>query len=193
MRSDTEPTDGDLVRRARTGDGAAFEALVRRHTRPGLAVARSVLYHTEDAEDVCQDAWIRALERLEDCRDPDRFIFWFLKIVRNRAINKLDARRVRAAEPLDAHDPTGGEGPDVEYRRGRTRERLVEALAALTEAQRAVTLLHDLEGLSHRQIAEALGMSEVMSRQHLFRARKALMDRLGGPRGQAGMNQSRSQ
>ena len=83
MRSDT----GDLVRRARLGDGAAFERLVRLHLRAAYSVAYAVTNDPNDAEDVTQDAFIAALERLEECKDPDRFSGWLLRIVRNRVID----------------------------------------------------------------------------------------------------------
>src|SRR5688500_3546073 len=108
MSSDT----GDLVRRARAGDAGAFEQLVRRHLRAAYSVALGVTNDPADAEDVAQDAFIAALERLDECRDPDRFSGWLLRIVRNRALNLKRAQSVRAAGllsedrgPLSASDP----------------------------------------------------------------------------------------
>ena len=99
--SELDITDASLVERARRGDEKAFEALVRRHFRAAFAVALSVVGEVADAEDVCQDALVKALERLDDCRDPQRFVAWLLRIVRNRALNFRDYRRVRATEPLE--------------------------------------------------------------------------------------------
>jgi RNA polymerase sigma-70 factor (ECF subfamily) len=139
-------------------------------------VALAVLAHREDAEDVCQDAWLRALERIEDCRKPDRFVYWLLQIVRNRARNRRGHRKVRRADPLEPDSPIADPHDD----RGRRdlAIRLEEALAEVSEIQRTVLLLHDLEGWDHRGIAAALGISEVMSRQHLFQARRRLRERL---------------
>jgi RNA polymerase sigma-70 factor (ECF subfamily) len=176
--SQKEPSDGALVARVRQGDAAAFDALVRRHYRVAYAVALAILGRRADAEDACQDAWIRALERLESCRKPERFVYWFLQIVRNRARNLLAAQRVRAAEPLASHQAIASASQDGraqrEYERRRLREQLEAALAQISEVQREVVLLHDLEGWTHRAIAEHLGISEVMSRQHLFQARRRL-------------------
>ena len=91
------PADAELVARARKGDGAGFDALVRRHYRAAYAVALAVLGRRDDAEDICQEAWIRVLERIDDCRDPSRFVYWMLQIVRNRARNHLAYRQVRHA------------------------------------------------------------------------------------------------
>jgi len=169
------PPDGELVARAREGDAAGFDALVRRHYRSALAVAMAITGRRDDAEDVCQDAWIRALEKLDECRQPDRFVYWLLQIVRNRARNFLDYRRVRRTETLESVESEAS-GPGGQA--ARLRLRLEEAMGALSETQREIVLLHDLEGWDHRAIAENLGMSEVMSRQHLFQARRRLRDKL---------------
>jgi RNA polymerase sigma-70 factor, ECF subfamily len=170
-----EPGDEVLVARARLGDVPAFELLVRRHALVGLAVARSIVGNVIDAEDVCQDAWVRALERLDECRRPDRFASWLLQIVRNRARNFLQYRRVRATEPfdeaIDASDQSKADDPSEALDRRREQVRLECAMARLTEVQREVLILHDQLGWKHREIAESVGVSEVLSRQRLFQAR----------------------
>lgn len=177
------PSDGSLVARARRGDTAAFDALVRRHYRASYAVALAVLRRRADAEDACQDAWVRALEKLDSCRKPERFVYWLLQIVRNHARNLLAARRVRAAEPIESRNGTaaavGADDPGQDHERERLRNRLEEALAEISEIQRTIVLLHDLDGWPHRAIAESLEISEVMSRQHLFQARRRLRQLLG--------------
>lgn len=167
--------DAALVERARHGDAGAFEALVRRYTRPAYAVALAVVKEPADAEDVCQDAFVRALERLEECRDPGRFGAWFLRIVRNRAHSVRRYLGVRDAAPLDTL-PLASEtpGPQRETERSRLREDLLEALGDLTEVQRQVVLMHDLEGWKHREIGELMELPEGTVRAHLFHARRAL-------------------
>jgi RNA polymerase sigma-70 factor (ECF subfamily) len=186
----TGPGDRILVARARMGDASAFEALVRRHARAAFAVAWSVLANHDDAEDVCQEAWVRALERLEECRHPDRFAFWLLQIVRNRARNYVQHRRVRTTEPLEtafgADGPAGPGDPRQDLTRERQRLALERAMVQLPESLREVLLLHDLSGWRHREIAAELGISEVLSRQRLFQARAKLRQLLadldrGGP------------
>ena len=181
----SEPGDGKLVVEARRGTAGAFEILVGRYTRTAYAVAYSVLGNVPDAEDVCQESWIRALERLEDCRDPDRFSSWFLQIVRNRARNYREYRAVRSAQSHDerhmgADDP--GARPDATHEQGAERARLDDAISQLSEAQREVILLHDLAGWSHGEIAKALDVSEVACRQRLFQARVKLRQILGDDR-----------
>ena len=171
--------DGTLVERVRRGDAAAFEALVRRHYRAAYAVALSLLGNGMDAEDVCQDAFVRALERIDDCRRPDRFAAWLLRIVRNRAHNYREYRRVREAADVEAVPAAGSQDSGRDLERSDLRGRLEDALGQISEIQRQVVLLHDLEEMKHRDIAEILGISEGMSRQHLFNARKALRAMLG--------------
>lgn len=171
MRSDT----GELVRSARRGDAAAFEELVRLHLRAAYAVAHAVTNDPNDAEDVTQDAFIAALERLEECKDPDRFSGWLLRIVRNRALNLRRSQGVRAARPLaEAVDAAGASNPERDTARALLREELSTALDGLTETQRQVVVLHDLEGYKHREIGEVLGISEGASRFHLSTARATL-------------------
>ena len=171
--------DAELVAAVRSGDAVAADALVRRHFRAAWAVALALLGNESDAEDVCQDAFVRALERIEECRKPDRFVYWLLQIVRNRAHNARDYRRVRSGPSVDDVEVAAPGDAARSTERRELGERLLDALEALTSAQRQVVLLKDLEGWDHRAIAGSLGISEGMSRQHLFAARRALRERLG--------------
>jgi len=171
-----EPSIADLVRGARRGETGALEELARRHLRAAFAVALAVLGRPADAEDVAQEAFLVAIERLDSCREPARFSGWLIEIVRTRALNAL-ARRKRhdgRAGGVDRADldrtPTAGAGFGDVALRGR----LLDALDGLAPVQREVVLLHDLEGWTHAEIGAALGLSEVNCRQHLFTARRAL-------------------
>lgn len=177
--SDETTPDATYVERARRGDASAFEALVRRYYRAAYAVALALLSNSMDAEDVCQDAFLKALERLDDCREPDKFASWLLRIVRNRAHNFRAYRRVRATESLELAGAAGREDSARDAERADLRERLEDALGQLSEIQRQVVLLHDLEGLKHREIAGHLAISEGMSRQHVLNARRTLRKILG--------------
>lgn len=176
-----DPDDATLVARARAGDGEAFERLVRRHYRSAYLVSLAVLGNRMDAEDSTQESFLRALRALDDCRDPARVRHWLLRIARNTARNAVAARRVRTAVPLDATEdvPDGGRHPDHAALVSTLGDRLHVALATLSESQRAVVLLHDVQGCAHAEIAAALEISEVSSRQHLFVARRLLRQTLG--------------
>lgn len=171
--------DSRLVARTLAGDGRAFEELVRRHLKAANAVALGVLGDPADAEDVCQEAFLAALTRLEECRDPSRFAAWFLTIVRNRALNARERRAVRQSEPLErAAHAAGEDDPAENALRSERRETLLAALSELPPAQREVVILHDLEGWRHREIADLLGTSEGAVRVRLFEARRNLRARL---------------
>jgi RNA polymerase sigma-70 factor (ECF subfamily) len=173
-------SDASLVARVRRGDAAAFEALVRRHFRAAYLVALARVGERADAEDVCQEAWLRAWERIHECRDPTRFVGWLLTIVRNAGHNRREYLAVRGAEPLD-HPllPASASRTDDATAQAELRATLTAALALLAPGQREVVLLHDLEGWSHAEIAGRLEMSEVMSRRQLSDARKRLRHVLG--------------
>ena len=175
------PSDADLVARALRGDGDAADALVRRYYRTAFAVALSVLQNPHDAEDVCQDAFVKALERLEDCREPGRFAPWMMTIARNRALSHRTYRKIRETSELRPEIAEAPDSPVADAVNAELGARLEAALAELNATQREVVLLHDMDGWTHGQIAEALGMTEVRSRQHLFVARKILRERLGEP------------
>jgi RNA polymerase sigma-70 factor, ECF subfamily len=178
--------DAALVKRARDGDEGAFGALVRRHLPAAHAAAVAVLGDAADAEDACQDAFISALRRIDDCRPEEKFRPWLLTIVRNRAIDLRRRQRVRMADSLDAvgeapaaalaTSPASGPLRDAE--RADIRAHLAAALGSLTDVRREVVLLHDLEGWSHREIGHHLGLAEGTVRAHLFWARRDLRRRL---------------
>lgn len=168
-------TDGELVSRVLAGEVAAFESLVRRHFSACFAVAFARLRDSDEAEDVCQDSIVAAYERLADCRDPERFGHWLLRIVRNRSMRRiawLAVRRATGAERVSVQ--AGGATPEDDLRRAELRRGVVVALGRLRSSQREVVLLFDHEGLAHREIAERLGISEAMSRRHLSDARAIL-------------------
>ncbi len=173
-------SDASLVARARLGDAAAVETLLLQHFRACYVVALGRMGNRFDAEDVCQDAFIRCLERLDECREPDKFAAWLIRIVRNTAHNRGDYLRVRSAEPIASHlhlqSPVR---TDAGAQRNELRDTLLRALGQLSEVQRDVVLLHDLEGWRHAEIAVHLDLSEGMSRRHLSDARKELRELLG--------------
>ena len=178
MAREPAATDADLVERARLGDAAAFDALVRRYARAAFAVALAATRDDQHAEDACQDAFVRALERLEDCRRPSQFAGWLLAIVRNRAQNVRRREHVRRAAPLESTEVANRDSPARDAERSELRKRLTDALGTLSGDECDVVLLHDLEGRTHGEIAAALGISEVSSRQRLFQARTRLREQL---------------
>src|SRR5689334_9047345 len=175
----SEPSDAELVGLARAHDERAFELLVRRHYRAAFAVALAYARTRLDAEDVCHDAFIKAAERLDDCRSPDRFLPWLCAIVRNHARNLSARSFLRRAVQLLPTMATSSDDPERSAELNDLRSRLEAALSQLPPIQRETVLLHDLHGCSHETIAGIVGTSEGMSRQHLFKARRRLRKLLG--------------
>jgi RNA polymerase sigma-70 factor (ECF subfamily) len=165
-----------LVVCAQRGDALACEKLARRFLRAAYSVALAVLVRRADAEDVAQEAMITALERIGTCREPKAFQGWLLQIVRNRAKNQLDKRRLRDVTRDGEERELGVDDAPAEL--VDRRRRLLRGLASISATQREVVLLHDLEEWTHGEIASNLGISEGMSRQHLFQARRALRESL---------------
>lgn len=173
------PPDADLVARSLRGDVEAFDGLVRRYYRAAFAVALGVLGNRHDAEDVVQDAFVKAIDRLEDCREPAKFVQWMMMIVRNRALSHRAYRKIRETSELVPEIAEADDSPLVDAARSELADTLQSALATLSEVQRQIVLLHDMDGWTHKDIAELLDITEVRSRQHLFVARKLLRERLG--------------
>lgn len=176
---DMEETDAELVLRVRRGSRHAAGRLLERYLRACHAVAFAVTGAEQDAEDVCQEAFVVAIERIDDCREPERFAGWLLQIVRNRARNYLRRERVRRTQPLDPGAPGTAATPAEAAEQEELRRRLQSALAQLPEAHREVVLLHDLEGWTHREIGERLDLPAGTVRSHLHHARRRMRDLLG--------------
>ena len=173
--------DRELVERARTGDIAAFEELVERHRDVVYRVAARTVGHDE-AEDVSQDAFLRAFHRLPSFRGEAPFRAWLLSITRNAALNQLARRR---PEPVESVDPLV-EAADGEPERtpadrleGRERrDRLEAKVRMLTPAHRVVLVLRDIEGLSYEEISEVTESPLGSVKGRLHRARGELIELL---------------
>lgn len=160
-----------LIRAARDGDDAAFTLIVRGHQRRAYTIARAIVLNHEDAEDAVQEAFLHAYRALDRFDPAYPFGAWLSRIVANAALDLVRRRRVRATDELsDAfalpfRDP--GEQDELKTRLGR-------ALAALPARQRAVLVMHDVEGFRHAEIGEMLGMPEGTARSDLHHARAAM-------------------
>lgn len=179
MMAVDKPSDGELVERARGGEEAAYGALVERYMRAAYVVALSVTRRHEDAEDAAQESFLVALERLEECRNPDKFGGWLMTIVRNRSRNLIRRESLRETDPVPESTSSMEPTPEGMTEQAELRSHLTEALAELPEVQRQIVLLHDMEGWKHREIAQRLGIPSGTVRSHLHFARKALRKSLG--------------
>ena len=168
-----------MVRRSREGDGGAFGELVDRYARAAYSVALSVTGRHEDAEDAAQESFLVALQRIEECRNPEKFGAWLMTIVRNRSRNLVRREVLRDTDPIPVTAGSKSPTPEKDTEQSELRALLKGALAELPEVQREIVLLHDLEGWKHREIAERLDLPPGTVRSHLHFARKALREALG--------------
>ncbi|MDE3100235.1 MAG: sigma-70 family RNA polymerase sigma factor [Verrucomicrobiota bacterium] len=191
-------SDLELVRQANSGRQEAFEELTGRYEERVFGLAMRMLRHQQDAEDVTQQAFLSALENLNRFRGEARFATWLFRIATHAALKVLRKRKGAVSLEWAAEDSDGMAAPHPEYiadwretpeklaERAETRRLLDEALAALDEKHRVVFILRDVEGLSVRETAEALGISEGNVKVRLLRARLELRERLtrefGDPR-----------
>ena len=188
-----DPSDQELVARAQAGELVAFEELVQRHERQVYTQALRMLRHQQDAEDVTQQTFLSALEHLKGFRGEASFSTWLLRIATHAALKII--RKRNGLETISLDDATtareeDGAIPHPEYiadwrqspaelvHRAEIRKLLDEALAELDEKHRLVFLLRDVEGLSIKETAETLGLSEANTKVRLLRARLQLRERL---------------
>ncbi|HEY3215216.1 MAG TPA: sigma-70 family RNA polymerase sigma factor [Candidatus Eisenbacteria bacterium] len=156
------------------GDEQAFRTLYRRHTPTLYQMALRLLGGSEaDAEDVVQDAWIRATTRLSTFRWESSFRTWLVGIGLNRAREVLRRRGRRRTIDLAQAD-----GHGVPPSRDGDRVDLERAIAELPDGSRAVLVLHDIEGFTHEEIGRRLKIAVGTSKSQLFAARRALRARL---------------
>jgi RNA polymerase sigma-70 factor, ECF subfamily len=169
-----------LAEAARKGDQAAFAGLVRLHQRRAYLVARAIVTVHEDAEDAVQEGFVRAWQAIERFDPAQGFQAWVNRIVANAALDITRRRKVRSTEELkDAlQSPFRDPAQDAEL-----KSRLREALAQLPERARSVVVLHDIEGFSHVEIGEMLGIPGGTARSDLHHARQKLRTLLQDLRG----------
>ena len=176
-----DDVDGRLVRSAGAGDAIAFEALYRRHNaRVHGVILRLVGGHAGRAEDLTQEAFVRAWQALPGYRFESAFTTWLHRLAVNTALMELRSRRSRpqASDDEDALDHIGTQD-SAGHGTALTMD-LERAVATLPPRARAVLVLHDVEGWKHEEIAAELGMAVGSSKAQLHRARGLLRKRLGG-------------
>jgi RNA polymerase sigma-70 factor (ECF subfamily) len=139
-----------------------------------MAIARRLLGNVEDAEDLVQEAFMRALDRLGTFDESRAFAPWFFRLLINTGINARKSRALRSTESERGDVPSRGASPHDIAERREIRERFRAALTMLPPRQRLVISMFEVDGLSTAEIAEALGISRETVRWHHHQARQAL-------------------
>jgi RNA polymerase sigma-70 factor, ECF subfamily len=177
-----------LVAAAQAGDIAAFETLVGRYERKILRLAQNITQNREDAEDVMQEAFLKAYEHLSGFQGNSRFYTWLVRIAVNQALMKLRKRRPNQVS-IDEDVNTGedlipreiedwGPSPEDRYKQTELSGILSSEIAELDPPFRIVFQLRDIEELSTEETAEALGLSVPAVKSRLLRARLKLRQKL---------------
>jgi RNA polymerase sigma-70 factor (ECF subfamily) len=178
-----------LVNAARGGDVGAFEQLVRKYDRNVFRIANHITQNREDAEDVVQDAFLKAFQNLEQFQGQSKFYTWLVRIAVNEALMRLRRRRPERMVSLDEDINTGEDtiprevtdwapNPEQLYNQSELREILQKTIQGLPPSFRTVFVLRDVEGLSTEETADALGLSIPAVKSRLLRARLQLRERL---------------
>lgn len=178
-------TDASLVRRAREGDFSAFEALFDRHRSLSYRFAYQMTSSRDDAEDVVQEAFVRAYQNLHRYRDEAKFTTWILRIVTNLCTDR--ARSTQRRSSLEQQEAAGAlewmtlgvtDDPIHNLELDRRKIVLKKALNALPVHHRSVIILRDIEGREYPDIASVLGCTIGGAKLRVLRARRALRDRV---------------
>jgi RNA polymerase sigma-70 factor (ECF subfamily) len=160
--------DNELVQLARTGDGGAIRSLYERHARRVFAVVRRMAGDDALAEDWAQEAWVRVIRALPTFRGECQFSTWLHRIAVNSALHGRRSRERKAGRETvmdDTHAarPAGGDA--------LLKLKLERAMDRLPEGMRRVLVLHDVEGYTHEEIGEMLGVNPGTCKSQLFKAR----------------------
>ena len=187
----SEPVSDELilVQRAKAGDVEAFEELVRRYDRNVFLIAQHITQNREDAEDVVQDAFLKAYNNLAQFQGQSKFYTWLVRIAVNEALMKLRRRRPERMVSLDEEVKTEDDSvprevadwspnPEQQYTQAELRDILDRTIHGLPATFRTVFVLRDVEGLSTEETAEALDLSVPAVKSRLLRARLQLRERL---------------
>src|SRR5260370_11691895 len=179
-----------LVNRAREGDVQAFEKLVKQYDRQVFRIAQHITQNREDAEDVVQDAFLKAYEKLDQFQGNSKFYTWLVRIAVNETLMRLRKRRTGKMVSID-EDVVTDDGsvprdladwapdPEQNYTQSDLHKILEKTLKGLPPGFRVVFALRDVEGLSTEETAETLGLSIPAVKSRLLRARLQLRERLG--------------
>ncbi len=175
-RRDEILSEAQLIRRAGDGDARAVRALYERYSPRVYAVVRRIAANDDLAQDYAQEAWIRAMRALPTFRGDSRFSTWLHRIAVNAALQAVRraGTRTRREAPMPEAVPVG---PGV--RDSLLQRRLEDALDRLPQGMRQVIILHDVEGYTHEEIGEMLGIASGTSKSQLFKARAKMRSLLG--------------
>jgi RNA polymerase sigma-70 factor (ECF subfamily) len=176
-------SENELIRLAQSGDGEAFCQLARRYERRIFSLALHYCRSAHDAEDLSQEAWLKAYRSLRSFRGESSFYTWVRQITINTFLNYKRRTKMLDKEviPTDAEglEPTHARSVEESLNDKILVEKVMQALGELTSQQRLIFLLKHREGMTYDEIAASLGCSAGTVKKSLFRAVLKLRERLG--------------
>ncbi len=173
----SKETELDLVDRCRRGELGAFETLYRQHSGRLFSLAVRMLGNPADAEDLLQEIFLTAHRKLESFRGDSALGTWLYRLAMNQILDHVRSRAARTGQMTDGLDDATLLADASGHRladRAIARIDLERALAELPEGCRAAFVLHDVEGLEHREVSEVLGIAEGTSKSQVHKARLRL-------------------
>jgi RNA polymerase sigma-70 factor, ECF subfamily len=173
----TAPPDRDLIQRARRGEAEAFGELVTRYQTQVFNVCYRLLHERGEAEDLAQEAFMRAFGRLESFDIERPFGPWVRRVAANLCLNHLSARSV-ATDLDEEREAANDSSPESAYEESERSTQIRRALASLPPQYRMAIELRHYQDMSYDQIAETMGIPLSDVKSHLFRARKLLAEKL---------------
>jgi RNA polymerase sigma-70 factor (ECF subfamily) len=176
---DTDPLEARAVERVRQGQAEAYDYLVSKHLRRVVSIASGIVRNAHDAEDLAQEAFVKAFENIDRFRIGEPFGPWVYRIVTNAALDAMKHRRKFRHETIDEDKPAARrDDATLPARSNEIAQRIGAAIDELPETQRIVARLHLVEEFEHGEIAGMMDLSEGTVRSHLSLARKKLREKL---------------
>ena len=179
MANADDPLEARAITRVQHGDAEAYDTLVSKYLRRVVSIAWSITRNAHDAEDLAQEAFVKAYQNIGRFRAGESFGPWIGRIVTNLALDVMKHRRKFRHEELAETEPAARrDGADVAAMSNDIASRIDAAIDELPEMQRLVARLHLVEEMEHADIAAVLGLSDGTVRSHLSLARTKLKEKL---------------
>ncbi len=178
-RSEPDPLERRAVEAVKRGDSSAYDYLVSKYMKRVVSIAWGVVRNTHDAEDLAQEAFVKAYENVSRFRSGEPFGPWIYRIVTNLALDVVKHRTRFRHEDLNMTEPAARrDSADLPAHTNEIAARIDAAIESLPEMQRVVARLHLVEQFDHAEIARMMNLSEGTVRSHLSLARKKMREQL---------------
>jgi len=188
-KKSSKDADITLVRRAKRGDYGAFDLLVLKYQSKVISLARKFIKDTHLAEDIAQEAFVKAYKSLKSFREESAFYTWLYRITANTAKNYLKSKKRKKeyseselfsvdTENLDIFDIPGGDSPEEILAANNLRDVILESLSNLPEDIRTAVSLREFEGLTYEEISEVIGCPIGTVRSRIFRGREEIQEKI---------------